>query len=333
MHSASYGAVFLILILGTVFPGAASLGKLAFTLADDVDTQSLGQRLRALHSVQGLMALVATASHLARERSALAQLGESLSRSKRWRAAIKAWRDFAPELRRPAAEVGAPTVEGAPTSEAADGASSDHLGASRYAPRDGPRDGPRYAPRDGPRSFRASCVRDGKHSFNSVAVAEALGTSVSALFGWPVSMRAFQLELSAFVTQSTAVIGIMLSERGNLRHSGLPAEPRPLMPYCSTIGRLRSTTAYLMLKLAHPKPGEVLIDPMCGVGTVPLEASAVWPALHVLGGDAHARSAAQAAANSAALAEARRRAASEAMATLPLAQVPLTPYSPPLAPH
>ena len=139
-------------------------------------------------------------------------------------------------------------------------------------------------------------------------------------------MRAFQLELSAFVTQSTAVIGIMLSERGNLRHSGLPAEPRPLMPYCHTIGRLRSTTAYLMLKLAHPKPGEVLIDPMCGVGTVPLEASAVWPALHVLGGDAHARSAAQAAANSAALAEARRRAASEAMATLPLAQVPLTPH-------
>ena len=314
MHSASYGAVFLILILGNVFPGAASLGKLAFTLADDVDTQSLGQRLRALHSVQGLMALVATASHLPRERSALAQLGESLSRSKRWRAAIKAWRDFAPELRRPAAEVGAPTVEGAPTSEAADGASSDHLDASRYAPR------------DGPRSFRASCVRDGKHSFNSVAVAEALGTSVSALFGWPVSMRAFQLEVSAFVTQSTAVIGIMLSERGNLRHSGLPAEPRPLMPYCSTIGRLRSTTAYLMLKLAHPKPGEVLIDPMCGVGTVPLEASAVWPALHVLGGDAHARSAAQAAANSAALAEARRRAASEAMATLPLAQVPLTPH-------
>lgn len=34
---------------------------------------------------------------------------------------------------------------------------------------------------------------------------------------------------------------------------------------------LRSTICYNMLRLASPKPGDVIIDPMCGGGSIPIE--------------------------------------------------------------
>ena len=46
------------------------------------------------------------------------------------------------------------------------------------------------------------------------------------------------------------------------------------MPYASIDARLRSSTAWLMLRLARVQPGDVVLDPMCGIGTVPLEAAA-----------------------------------------------------------
>ena len=51
-------------------------------------------------------------------------------------------------------------------------------------------------------------------------------------------------------------------------------EPRPLLPYADCTARLRSSTAYLMLQLAHVAPGDVVLDPMCGIGTLPLVAAA-----------------------------------------------------------
>lgn len=34
---------------------------------------------------------------------------------------------------------------------------------------------------------------------------------------------------------------------------------------------LRSTICYNLLKLANPKPGDVIVDPMCGGGSIPIE--------------------------------------------------------------
>lgn len=36
---------------------------------------------------------------------------------------------------------------------------------------------------------------------------------------------------------------------------------------------LRSTICYNLLRLAHPKPGDVIVDPMCGGGSIPIEVS------------------------------------------------------------
>lgn len=34
---------------------------------------------------------------------------------------------------------------------------------------------------------------------------------------------------------------------------------------------LRSTICYNLLRLANPKPGDIIIDPMCGGGSIPVE--------------------------------------------------------------
>lgn len=34
---------------------------------------------------------------------------------------------------------------------------------------------------------------------------------------------------------------------------------------------LRATVAYNLISLAEPKPGEIIIDPMCGGGSIPIE--------------------------------------------------------------
>ena len=51
------------------------------------------------------------------------------------------------------------------------------------------------------------------------------------------------------------------------------------------------------MALAKPQPGEVLLDPMAGVGTVPLEAAARWGGLLALGGDNEVEVVEQMAAN------------------------------------
>lgn len=34
---------------------------------------------------------------------------------------------------------------------------------------------------------------------------------------------------------------------------------------------LRATVSYNLLRLAHPNPGDIIIDPMCGSGSIPIE--------------------------------------------------------------
>jgi len=40
---------------------------------------------------------------------------------------------------------------------------------------------------------------------------------------------------------------------------------------------LNNAIAYGMARLANIQPGDVVVDPMAGVGTIPIEASQSWP--------------------------------------------------------
>ena len=50
---------------------------------------------------------------------------------------------------------------------------------------------------------------------------------------------------------------------------------------------MRSTICYCMLHLADIKPGDIVIDSMCGGGSIPIEGANAWKHAHFLGGDNH----------------------------------------------
>ncbi|EGI66324.1 THUMP domain-containing protein 3 [Acromyrmex echinatior] len=52
---------------------------------------------------------------------------------------------------------------------------------------------------------------------------------------------------------------------------------------------LRSTICYNLLKLANPKLGDIIVDPMCGGGSIPIEATLAFPHSYVLCGDNDSR--------------------------------------------
>ena len=140
-------------------------------------------------------------------------------------------------------------------------------------------------------SFRGSAVRDGRHAYDSTAVGMHVGEAVGARFPeWRVDLVGFTLEVVALVLQSSAVIGITLSSGLKFKNSMASPEPYPLLPHRDICGRMRSSTAWLCVALAAPKPGDVLLDPMCGVGTIPLEAAAARQSLVTLAGDVDAHS-------------------------------------------
>ena len=160
-------------------------------------------------------------------------------------------------------------------------------------------------------TFRASCVRDGQHAFTSMAVAQALGAAVGQMLGLRAAMAEYEAEVVAIVLQRELLLGINLSaSRTGYSRGALPAEPRPLMPHADATARLRLSTASLLLALARVRAGDVVIDPMCGLGTIPLEAVATRGSVLALAGDADPASLSQAAANARCLHAARRSAAS-----------------------
>ena len=167
-------------------------------------------------------------------------------------------------------------------------------------------------------SFRCSCVRDGQHAYGSLDVAAATGGGVHETFRWRVDLTGFDVEVCVLLLQSQLVVGLTLSTGALLHKNRLPPEPRPLLPLCNVSVRLRCSTAWAMLQLAAPKPGDVLLDPMAGVGTIPIEAAARWGDVFALAGDAERASLDQAAVNARWVAGATRAAAAKQLAQLPL---------------
>ena len=166
-------------------------------------------------------------------------------------------------------------------------------------------------------SFRASVVRCGRHTFNSNDCARMLGAAVIHYTGWKVDLTKFHLEVVGLLVGPHLVVGLSLfiqppvpppkeggdandgkagaagaaalasaaEYRRDIMHKGgkMMCEPRPEgFQVPAVIGRhysLRPSTTYTLLRLACLKPGDIVLDTMAGVGTVPsLAGGAAWPA-------------------------------------------------------
>ncbi|XP_072912040.1 THUMP domain-containing protein 2 [Hemitrygon akajei] len=115
--------------------------------------------------------------------------------------------------------------------------------------------------------FRVSCRCSGKiaKKFMSQELGRAIGIALSREFGWKAELRNPMLEIYIHFNDNHCVVGIPI-----LR---LPLASRD---YIKSAG-LRSTVAWAMASLGDIQVGSLVLDPMCGLGTILLEAAKEWP--------------------------------------------------------
>ncbi|XP_053933020.1 tRNA (guanine(6)-N2)-methyltransferase THUMP3 isoform X2 [Cuculus canorus] len=124
--------------------------------------------------------------------------------------------------------------------------------------------------------FRVTCNRAGdKHCFTSNEAARDFGGAVQEHFQWKADMTNFDVEVLLNIHNNEVVVGIALTEeslhRRNITHFGPTT--------------LRSTLAYGMLRLCDPQPTDIIVDPMCGTGAIPIEGATEWPSCYHIAGD------------------------------------------------
>uniref|UniRef100_UPI0037E7E446 THUMP domain-containing protein 2 n=1 Tax=Semicossyphus pulcher TaxID=241346 RepID=UPI0037E7E446 len=126
-----------------------------------------------------------------------------------------------------------------------------------------------------PVSFRVNCKCTGSLSryFSTQEVSRVVGVGLSRLLGWTVDLKNPQMEINVYLSDDHCLLGIPLTR--------LPLANRS---YIKTTG-LRATVAWAMVSLAHIQPGFCVVDPMCGVGTILIEAAREHMAAHFLGMD------------------------------------------------
>ncbi|KAF4318126.1 hypothetical protein BBO99_00007478 [Phytophthora kernoviae] len=135
--------------------------------------------------------------------------------------------------------------------------------------------------------FRGSCVRDGKHAYNSQTIAGEVGARVVEKFGWGVNLTEFDLEVVVIIFYKFMVAGIALADPRKIQfRNRLANESRNALVDTNYISTLRPSTAYLMLQLAQHKFGDVCLDSMCGIGTLPIcAADFTNDGVYALGGE------------------------------------------------
>uniref|UniRef100_A0A663N1Y6 U6 snRNA (guanine-N(2))-methyltransferase THUMPD2 n=1 Tax=Athene cunicularia TaxID=194338 RepID=A0A663N1Y6_ATHCN len=124
-------------------------------------------------------------------------------------------------------------------------------------------------------SFRVSCRCSGAVAkiLHSQEIGRAVGITLMKQFGWRADLRDPDLEIFIHLNDIYSVIGIPL-----FRLSLANRE------YIRTAG-LRSTIAWAMASLAEISAGAFVLDPMCGLGTLLLEAAKEWPVTCYWGAD------------------------------------------------
>ncbi|OWF34661.1 THUMP domain-containing protein 3-like [Mizuhopecten yessoensis] len=129
-------------------------------------------------------------------------------------------------------------------------------------------------------AFRVTCKRAGtNHKFDSMCAASNFGAAINNYFNWNVDMVKFDIEVVLNISENDIRVCLALT-KGSLHK-------RNIVSFGPTT--LRATIAYSMLRLCEIKPGDVVCDPMCGTGSIPIEMAQHWKTNFVIGGDVSQR--------------------------------------------
>lgn len=126
-------------------------------------------------------------------------------------------------------------------------------------------------------SFRVTCNRTGDHRFKSQECAAILGAVINESFDWSVSMKQFDIEVVLSIKEKHIYIGLTLT-RESLHKRNL---------VCFGATSLRATIAYNILRMASIQNGDIVCDPMCGSGAIPIECALSWPQTFGIACDNH----------------------------------------------
>jgi tRNA (guanine6-N2)-methyltransferase len=117
-------------------------------------------------------------------------------------------------------------------------------------------------------TYRLVTQMEGQHGYlrrdARKALAQGLAGKIPA--SWPMVEENAAVEFWLTIHGATAVCGLRLSDR-TMRHRTYKLEHRP--------ASLRPTIAAAMIRLAEVRPRHVVVDPMCGAGTLLAERLAV----------------------------------------------------------
>jgi 23S rRNA G2445 N2-methylase RlmL len=114
-------------------------------------------------------------------------------------------------------------------------------------------------------TYRLVVQMTGEHGYRRVDALKAMARGLTGKLpaSWRPAEENASVEIWLTIHGATAVCGLRLSDR-TMRHRTWKLEHFP--------ASLRPTMAAAMVRLAQIKPGNVVLDPMCGAGTILAEA-------------------------------------------------------------
>lgn len=110
-------------------------------------------------------------------------------------------------------------------------------------------------------TYRLVTQMGGTHGYRRVDAQKALAQGLAGVFpaSWRPAEENAAVEVWLTIRGATAVCGLRLSDK-MMRHRAYKVEHQP--------ASLRPTMAAAMVRLAGAGPGEIVLDPMCGAGTI-----------------------------------------------------------------
>lgn len=129
--------------------------------------------------------------------------------------------------------------------------------------------------------FRISCCRSDSKSFAYTRqdLIEATAKWIVPYSGWKVDLQNYHIEVVLLLREQDFAIGYTLNpylKAGSKSFATGLLPPDITPPYVfgkSDVVRLRPATAQLLLEMCRLQPGDVIIDPCVGLGTIPIEAT------------------------------------------------------------
>ncbi|MEM0010466.1 MAG: THUMP domain-containing protein, partial [Candidatus Bathyarchaeia archaeon] len=125
-------------------------------------------------------------------------------------------------------------------------------------------------------TFRVTCERIGSHKFTSIDVQRVAGQALVDKYGRRVNLKNPETIVRVDVVHNLCIVGIQKTKMSlKIRY------PRAFQHYSA----LNPVIAYSMLRIAGVRPGDAVLDPFCGGGTIIIEAAQVWSDLELIGVD------------------------------------------------